>query len=311
MFVFVVSEPGKESRVIKKIRKFGDITVKNDDEIIVKITKAPKNKSQETQLKNKFEKINGVLRAILVLPHIKVADVKLQEAFHTNRCVLFFDIDSTLTQGDPGNIHPKIESIFNKITDKGIRIFFITGRGMSDVSTLTKCYSVEKYAIAENGGIILGFGPDGYIEFGNKKEPKKILTYLQIKYSTPEDMKQGIRLTEVIFLQKDITLKRLNSVIKSKKAKVDIHPSKNSYHVSQRGINKGTAMLQLCKLLHIDNQMIIAIGDADMDIPMLKKADYSFAVGNASEGVKKAAKKVLIGKFEKGIEEIFDLITST
>ncbi len=179
---------------------------------------------------------------------------------------------------------------------------------MPDLSNLIQKYPVENYAIAENGGIFLGFGSKGYFEFGEKKEPNKVLEYLQTKHSIPEDMKQGIRLTEVIFLQKDVPLKRLNAAIKSTKAKVSIHPSKNSYHLSKTGINKGTAMLELCKLLHFNNRMVIAVGDADMDIPMLQKADYGFAVGNASPGAKKAAKKVLKGKFEKGIEEIFTLI---
>ena len=306
MFVFVVSEPGKETKVVKKIetKKLGTITAINSHEIIVKIDKTPKNKSKITKLENEFQGISGVLRVALVLPHLNVADVSLHEALRTNRCGFFFDIDSTLTQGGPGTIHHKIEDIFNKIVDKGIRIFFATGRSMPDLSNLIQKYPVESYAIAENGGILLGFGSQGYLEFGDKKEPNKVLDYLRIKNGTPEDMKQGIRLTEVIFLQKNVTTKQLGTAIKTKKAQVDIHPSKNSYHISKKGINKGTAMLELCKLLHFNNQLVIAVGDADMDIPMLEKADYSFAVGNASSG----AKKVLKGKFEKGIEEIFNLI---
>lgn len=310
MFVFVVAEPGKESGVTKKIeaKKLGPITARDSNQIVVKINNPPKSKIKKLQLENEFKAIRGVLRVSLVQEYLNVIDASLKEALLTNRCVFFFDIDSTLTQGDPGIIHHKIESIFNKMVDKGIRIFFATGRSMPDLSNLIQKYPVENYAIAENGGILLGFGTKGYFEFGEIKEPNKVLSYLQTKYGIPEDMRQGTRLTEVIFLQKDVSNSRLNIAVKSTKAQVDIHPSKNSFHISKRGINKGTAMLELCNLLHFNNRMIISVGDADMDIPMLEKADYSFAVGNASPGAKKAAKKVLKGKFEKGIEEIFNLI---
>lgn len=71
--------------------------------------------------------------------------------------MLFFDIDSTLTQGGPGTIHPGIKAMFDEITDRGIRIFFATERSMYDLCTLVQKYSVESYAIAENGGDNSGF----------------------------------------------------------------------------------------------------------------------------------------------------------
>ncbi len=269
MYVYVVPEPGQENKVCKKIESMDGVyvTAATPNEIIIKLDNPPATQADRTRLENKFKKTSGVLRVTLVLKHLKIEDVSLHESLRINRCGLFFDIDSTLTQGSPGTIHHKIESIFQKIVDKGIRIFFATGRSIPDLTNLIKQYPVESYAIAENGGIILGFGSNGYIEFGEKKEPNKVLDYLRTKYGTPEDMRQGMRLTEVIFLQQDISKRHLDAAIKATKAKVDVHPSKNSYHISKEGINKGTAMLELCKLLHFDNQMVIAVGDADMDIP--------------------------------------------
>ncbi len=126
MFVFVVAELGKESNVIKKIeaKKLGPITAVDSNEIVVKIDNPPKSKAKKNELEKGFETIRGVLRVNLVPSYLNVADVSLQEALRTNRCGFFFDIDSTLTQGGPaGTIHHKIETIFNKMVDKGIRIF--------------------------------------------------------------------------------------------------------------------------------------------------------------------------------------------
>ncbi len=45
---------------------------------------------------------------------------------------------------------------------------------------------------------------------------------------------------------------------------------------------------------------------ADMDVPMFEKTHHRFAVGNASE----KAKQVLEGKFEQGVQEIYNRINS-
>ena len=45
-----------------------------------------------------------------------------------------------------------------------------------------------------------------------------------------------------------------------------------------------------------------------MDIAMFKRANFSHAVGNCTDGAKKAASKVLEGKYEKGIQEIYEKI---
>lgn len=56
-----------------------------------------------------------------------------------------------------------------------------------------------------------------------------------------------------------------------------------------RGVNKGQALLQLCELLAIDPQRVLAIGDNDNDIPLLQMAGCGVAMGNATTGLKAVA----------------------
>ncbi|MGI0064337.1 MAG: HAD family hydrolase [Nitrosopumilaceae archaeon] len=307
MFYHLVTSPDSTEAVTKILEKVKlTIMLTSRNSVIIVNVQNSKDKKELQKIIKKFSK--QIIRSTPVKNYLNVDDVDLRESLRTNKCRFVFDVDSTLTQGDPGTLHPKIETILNKMNEKGIRIYFATGRSMPDLTQLIKNYPIEKYSIAENGGLILGFPPDNYLEFGNKREPVKVLEYLQTNYQINEDMKQGERFTEVLFLQKDVTINQITEAIKKTKARVSVHPSKNSYHISSHGINKGTAILEVGKRLHWGNVLVIAVGDADMDIPMFEKADYSFAVGNASEGAKKAAKKILNGKFEKGIEEIYELI---
>lgn len=54
-------------------------------------------------------------------------------------------------------------------------------------------------------------------------------------------------------------------------------------------VNKGEALRQLCAMLQIDPQRVLAVGDNDNDIPLLQAAGYGVAMGNASPGLKAVA----------------------
>ena len=56
--------------------------------------------------------------------------------------------------------------------------------------------------------------------------------------------------------------------------------------------NKGDALRALCELLGIAWENVMAVGDNENDVPMLKLAGYSVAMGNAKDEVKAHAKYI-------------------
>jgi hypothetical protein len=58
------------------------------------------------------------------------------------------------------------------------------------------------------------------------------------------------------------------------------------------GVHKGQGVRDLCHLLQIDPQRVLAIGDNDNDIPLLQAVGYGVAMGNATSGVKAVARWV-------------------
>ena len=71
--------------------------------------------------------------------------------------------------------------------------------------------------------------------------------------------------------------------------------------VIPRRINKGQGIRDICKTLGIDAAEVIAFGDAENDIPMLRAAGMGVAMGNATEAVKAAADYVTHSNNEDGI----------
>lgn len=62
--------------------------------------------------------------------------------------------------------------------------------------------------------------------------------------------------------------------------------------VVRKGLNKGSAIRQMCELLGIPIENSIAVGDADNDLPMLRAAHVGAAMANATAEVKAAGNYV-------------------
>lgn len=73
--------------------------------------------------------------------------------------------------------------------------------------------------------------------------------------------------------------------------------------VNYRGTSKGAALEMLCGLLDIKPSEVMVFGDADNDIEMLKFAEYSFAMGNASPEVKAVARYTALPNTEHGVAD--------
>lgn len=57
-----------------------------------------------------------------------------------------------------------------------------------------------------------------------------------------------------------------------------------------KGVTKASSLEKLAKQLEINSDEVMALGDADNDIPMLAYAGYSVAMGNASNEVKQVCR---------------------
>jgi hydroxymethylpyrimidine pyrophosphatase-like HAD family hydrolase len=55
------------------------------------------------------------------------------------------------------------------------------------------------------------------------------------------------------------------------------------------GVDKGSGLRKLCEIMDIDPQRVLAIGDSENDIPMLRAAGFGVAMGNATESLKAIA----------------------
>ena len=176
MFVFLKTKDRQHDFVVQEIVSRGKTIMVNSVDsnfLVVNIPEFQDKTDERKNLEQEFLGINGVLKISIASRYLNVNDTTLIDAVKSRTCRIFFDVDSTLTQGQPGTLHPIVEGIFENLRRKKIHVYLITGRSMSKLLELTQKLPVSENCIAENGGIILGFPPKNYYEFGAITEPKK------------------------------------------------------------------------------------------------------------------------------------------
>nr|MCR4594765.1 HAD hydrolase family protein [Clostridiales bacterium] len=65
--------------------------------------------------------------------------------------------------------------------------------------------------------------------------------------------------------------------------------------------NKGNAMKAICSYIGISTEEVMTFGDSGNDKEMLEASGYSYAVANAWEETKKAAKHITAGNMDDGV----------
>lgn len=74
--------------------------------------------------------------------------------------------------------------------------------------------------------------------------------------------------------------------------------------ISPRGDTKGSALKFLCERYGVPIQNACAVGDNLNDMSMISAAGYGVAVGNACEGLKRAAKYVTVSNDDGAVAEV-------
>lgn len=72
---------------------------------------------------------------------------------------------------------------------------------------------------------------------------------------------------------------------------------------SPKGVTKATGIRELCSHLGITTDKVIAVGDADNDLDMLRAVGFPIAMGNANEHAKAVAKAVVADNDHDGTRE--------
>ena len=220
------------------------------------------------------------------------------------------DIDGTITLNGMGQIHLEALSRLRSLKEEGHNVILVTGRSSIEGYLLSIFGGLTHMAVGENGGFISFGDKIQHKLLGNKGECIHALATIQQKLNAEVKEKPVFpRMTEVV-LERTFDIEKAQKIIDEDNLNVVLTDSGYAYHINSKGVDKGSGFLEVVKMLDIDVNDTIAIGDSDTDEPLFKVVKNSIAVANSTENLKKSAKIVTTKQSGEGVLEGLDIILS-
>lgn len=73
---------------------------------------------------------------------------------------------------------------------------------------------------------------------------------------------------------------------------------RNNLEIMNKGVNKGSGLLNLCRLCGVDTSEVVAVGDSKNDLSLFQAAGHGLAVANACPELKAVSDGVICSNEE-------------
>lgn len=249
------------------------------------------------------------------------------------------DIDGTLLPEGHDKLNPQLFDVILRLKEKGILFAAASGRQYSSMRRLFEPVANEMIFICENGSNVICRGYEMSSTVLNRKDAEELVRYMRslkgccLTASTKESMYVEDQDEDFLRLLRDgyhndirvvpDVLSEPIDIIKTSIYKKDgvkdiaeevIRRWKGKFNTVVAGepwidfmdyqADKGNALKKIQETLHIQKEETMAFGDNDNDIGMIRAAGESYAVANAREGVKKAARHLADENIHDGVLKV-------
>jgi len=233
------------------------------------------------------------------------------------------------------------ELLIDLIKTQTCRVVLASGRSISSMKTLASDLGLSAPLVTLNGGVIIdpltkevynekNLSIDTYKDslhilnklkidfvvftsFGVYADKPSEITDILIKYTENEikwtrDFTSIRNPVKILFIPKS---NESNSKIKKHTSFLDVDIIESGFSFTEivpKGVNKGSALEIVTKMLQLDKKEIIAFGDNENDIEMFQFAGTGVAMGNAPDHVKIHADMVTETNDNGGVYNILERI---
>ena len=254
------------------------------------------------------------------------------------------DMDGTLLNNEH-KIDPAFYDLLPKLKEEGIRFVVASGRQYPSLRTDFLAYLEDVVIIAENGAFVVDNEKELVVEKMSDEEIHHCVEEIMklegaealvcAKYcsytrspelfgflSSPQ-FRYEMRLEKDLYSISDDIIK-VSVIEYAGKGAEDCYrrlrpalcedlnlvvSGNGCLDTGIRGVNKGTAVAALQKMWNICPEETMVFGDQFNDVEMFEQAEYSFAMANAADGVKKYAKYIAAGNNDNGVVKAIREIT--
>jgi hypothetical protein len=218
---------------------------------------------------------------------------------------LVTDVDGTITDRRRRINTRAIEAI-RTLVDAGIEVMLASGNTVCFMDGLCKMVGTDGTIIGENGGVYRRrFGGTLQIP-GDRAACLEAFDILRDHFAAKgiglELLSAQYRFADVAFAR-EIDPDEARAVIRDRHLPIRVLDTGFALHLQAPGVSKETAMRKLAGDMGLLPDDILAIGDSENDIEMLKAAGIGVAVANAAAPTRAAADWVSGSAYGDGFVE--------
>ena len=210
------------------------------------------------------------------------------------------DVDGTITDSSRRIQESSITTI-RKAQDNGKIICLVSGNVIPVMYALQIYIGIRHEVFAENGGVM--YYQNRIEKFFEKDKTEKFLDYISGISSAKGIFTNVWRYSSMAFEMdtKDI------EIVKSESSRwnLDITDSSFSWHILNRGQNKGYALKKLMELHDLEKEDVLVVGDSQNDLSMFVEGVNKATVKNGYKGLKEVSDYISQENNGKAIPDIF------
>lgn len=218
--------------------------------------------------------------------------------------VLAAGFDGTLARD--GRCDERCIDALRELSATGRKLILVTGRELRQLLEIFPEARLFDYIVAENGAV-LHRTATRQSEILGQAPPEILLQELRRRQVAPFGVGSSIISTSARHLE------TAREALRKLKLHMDYELVLNddTLLILPPGIDKASGMNEALRELGVSRHNLVAIGNAENDLPLLASAEHAVVVSNAHESIKQAADRVTEGEYCAGFLELArDLIAT-
>lgn len=254
------------------------------------------------------------------------------------------DLDGTLLEDDH-SISPRTVEMVDKLRELSVLFTIATGRSLTASKEYIERLNISTPVILFNGARI--FDPvegkyltehtlsrkavETIIEKAKRQRDLTVAFFVSeevymynvclkastyfirdaIVYRSVEDLSDFVdqNVTKIVFAGQPYDLDKLEMELPEILEEADVVKSEDDLlEILPKGVNKASALKELCGILRVPLSEVIVLGDSMNDLQMIRVAGFGIAVGKAKDEIRKSAKMYVEGKGEEALQKVYELL---
>ncbi|MEG9438538.1 HAD-IIB family hydrolase [Edaphobacter sp. HDX4] len=210
---------------------------------------------------------------------------------------LVTDYDGTLAYS--GKVRESTLNALERLRDSGRKLLLVTGRQLPELLEIFPRPDLFEWIVAENGGLL--YCP-------HNRETRLLAE--PVPQTFPDLLRergvQNLQVGQSIVATWVPNEHRVLDALRDLGLDRQIIFNKDAVMVLPSGVNKAFGLTAALEEMKLSHHNVVAIGDAENDLPMLTQCECGAAVDNALESVKHKADLVMTAGHGAGVEELIE-----